>query len=117
MKKIINLTPHVLNFPGEVAILPTAPPARVMVSRLEDVKLETEHGEIQVYVPAFGSVENLPDYEKGTFLVVSALVRNHPDVKDRIDLFSPGAPIRDEHGTIIGADGVDASRSIGWSVK
>lgn len=105
MKDIINLTPHSLNF-GGIVIPPSGQIARVSVSR----KKVGEINGIPAYVPEFGEVQGLPSPEEGKVFVVSALVRTHPDVAFRGDVASPGSPVRDGSGVIVGADGIDFSR-------
>jgi hypothetical protein len=100
--KIINLTPHSITVAGR-AIPPNGNVARVAVTR-------TQRGDINgipVFVPKFGPVEGLPDYDPDCVLIVSALVRNHPDCSHRDDVASPGQLVRDECGNIIGCDGLD----------
>lgn len=109
---IINLTPHSLNL-GNNCIPPSGKVARVAVKR----ELSYAINGISVYIPKFGNLEMIgngdditfPPQIGGTIYVVSAMVKVHPDLKSRVgvDIFSPGSPIRDEKGVIIGADGLD----------
>jgi hypothetical protein len=98
----INLTPHAINI-GGIAIQPSGTVARVSVTR---AKIGDIDG-IPCFRPTFGPVQDLPDYDPDCVLIVSAMVRTHPDVAHRADVASPGALVRDDKGNIIGCDGLD----------
>ncbi len=99
---IINLTPHTINI-GTLAIPASGHIARVAVTRrpLGDID------GIPTYAPTFGDVTGLPDMATDTIYIVSAMVRSHPALADRLDVCSPGQPVRDDAGQIIGCDGLD----------
>ena len=105
--KFINLTPHVLNIStptGMINLPPDGTVARVAVER----KLATTISGIPAYRTAYGAVEGLPAPIEGTIFIVSAMVRNHPDIVfNRMDVASPGALIRDSEGKVVGCDGID----------
>lgn len=101
---LVNLTPHTLNIvlpSGEVRTLPpSGEVARVAETR-------TPAGEIDgipVDLVGFGEVTGLPAPQEGVTLVVSALVAGA--VTGRSDVVSPGAPVRNADGVIIGARGL-----------
>lgn len=48
----------------------------------------------------FGEPEGLPNFKKGTFYIVSQLVKNA--LPDRKDLLVPAEVVRDDNGNIIG---------------
>ena len=48
----------------------------------------------------FGSPEGLPEYEAGTYYIVSQLVKS--SLPDRDDLLVPAEVVRDKSGNIIG---------------
>ena len=48
----------------------------------------------------YGQIENLPPYEEGTFLIVSAMCAQA--CSDRDDLLIPTDMVRDESGNIVG---------------
>ena len=74
--EFVNLTPHPLN-----------------------IQLD-EEGRLPILRPTFGAVEDLPEPTPGKILVVSGLTLNA--LKGRSDAFSPGCPIRDDQGRIVG---------------
>lgn len=104
MKKLINLTPHVLNLIAAdgsiVDIQPSGNQARV--SSTSDV-VATING-INVTQSTWGDVTGLPDAQDGVILIVSRMVKDR--VPDRSDVLVPGAPVRDADGKIIGANGL-----------
>jgi hypothetical protein len=51
-------------------------------------------------VTEFGQPEGLPEYQRGTFYIVSQLVKNALPL--RTDLLVPAEVVRDEAGNIIG---------------
>jgi len=100
--RIVNLTPHAITAAGQT-FPPSGNVARVAVTRTQ----RGDIGGVPVFVPKFGPVEGLPDYDPGTVFIVSALVRTHPDCSHRDDIASPGSLVRDSSGAIIGCDGLD----------
>jgi hypothetical protein len=104
MTQLVNLTPHSINAAG-TEIAPSGTVARVDVLRA----ITGEINGIPVYSPTFGDVSALPDPAPGIAYVVSAMVRSHPSVKDRKDVFSPGSLVRDQAGVIVGCDGLDGN--------
>lgn len=101
--QLINLTPHALNFTCGVSLPPSGVVARVSVSRNPIGEIEG----VPAFVPTFGDVTDLPDFNGNDIFVVSAMVKNHPSLKGRSDVCSPGQPVRNDKGEIIGADGLD----------
>jgi len=102
---VLNLTPHVLNIvtpEGVVTIERGATVARVATLRVEGAPVAG----IPTWETTFGEVTDLPAAREGVVLVVSALVQGHPSVRERADVFSPGEPVRDAAGTILGARGL-----------
>lgn len=108
---IINLTPHALNIKTSDGAVLNLPPsgdvARVTTSKQLVFNLDSGNNDtfIQVHDVTFGDVTGLPDAVDGVFLIVSRIVKNA--VPDRKDVLVPGAPIRNDDGVIIGADGFD----------
>ena len=107
MRKIINLCPHALNIldqDGEIRDFPKCEtPARV----LQQERLEGYILGVPITKQVFGKVENLPDFELGTFYVVSRIVAAAAAKEGRktSDLLIPGPAVRDEEGRVIGAKG------------
>ena len=99
--KMINLTPHEINFvDGNGTLLLTVEPS----GQLARVSVRTgtvgEIGGIPVTQSVFGEVEGLPAPEDGTIYIVSALVAGR--VPDRRDVFIPNESVRDDKGRIVG---------------
>ena len=125
-KKLVNLTPHKINFityynievgqdelgtPEYVTeerihtLKPSGTVARCKVDRKEvdSFILEDVDGwDITVPITSakFGEVEGLPEPQEGTIYIVSNLVAQA--VPDREDVFFPDDLVRDEHGNVIG---------------
>src|SRR5690606_15491505 len=93
----INLTPHAINFVGGPVIPPSGEVARVKVTR----ELVGRVGGVDAYCPVFGAPEGVPEPQPGIILIVSSLVRTHPDFSGRSDIASPGELVRDEEGKVI----------------
>ena len=99
--KIVNLTPHEINFVtanGEPVktIEPSGTLARVTVA-IETVG--SVEG-IPVTESVYGEVEGLPDPETDTIYIVSSLVAQRCTERD--DVFIPNESVRDDKGRIIG---------------
>lgn len=99
--KIINLTPHAINFVGEdgselFEIVPSGVVARVTT---ETVTIGNING-IPVKKTMFGEVDDLLAPMPNTVYIVSSLVAQR--CKDRDDVFIPNETVRDEKGRIIG---------------
>ena len=104
---VVNLCPHPLNIidaEGKVRDFPKCEnPARVSQS---EEALGNILG-VQITRQKFGKVENLPEYKRGTFYVVSRMVAAAAAAEGRktSDLLIPGPGVRNEQGQIIGAKG------------
>ena len=103
--KVRNLTPHSINILNDnnevVAIIePSGIIARAAQTKELVEELCVDGMTIPVYKSAFGKVENLPEHEKDTIFVVSALTAQA--CKGRPDVYITDNPVRDEQGRIIG---------------
>lgn len=103
--KIRNLTPHSINLLNDnnevVAIIePSGIIARAAQTKELVEELCVDGMTIPVYKSEFGKVENLPEQEKDTIFVVSALTAQA--CKGRPDVYITDNPVRDEQGRIIG---------------
>ena len=99
--RIINLTPHALNFVGEDGqIVLTVEPSGTLARVSSKTILTGEIMGIPVTSTEYGEVEGLPAPEEGTVYVVSSLVASR--VPERGDVFIPNESVRDEKGRIIG---------------
>ena len=81
-------------------------PVRISVYR-EFIGVTSEG--VGLYRAIYGEVENLPEPEENVLLIVPALVRTCPQLRDRMDLVSPGQLIRDDNNQPIGCDGLDVN--------
>ena len=99
---IINLTPHEINVLAEGMTL--AYPPSGDVARVTQRNDQIDHPATQLGVPVkravFGRVIGLPDMREDTTLIVSAMVK--AAAPERTDLVSPGEPVRDSSGNVIG---------------
>ena len=103
MTKFINLTPHTLNIhtpDGVIDIHASGDVARVSSTKSVIAVVDG----IPIFDTVFGDVTGLPPVTDGVFFIVSRIVKNA--VADRKDVLVPGAPVRDDNGVIIGADGL-----------
>ena len=104
---IINLTPHdvtVLHFNGGARLFAQSGTIARVEERLNIA--DTLEG-MPLYYARYGEVTGLPEYQPGTFLIVSAMVR--AALPHRKDLLSPAGMVRDGKGVIIGCRGFTAN--------
>ena len=107
---IVNLTPHdvtVVNGDHHQTI-----PASGSVARVDTVStpagvLFNGKSPIALTRTSYGAVVGLPDYQSGTYYIVSALVRQA--VPHRTDVYSPSGLVRDAAGKVIGCSGLDSN--------
>lgn len=106
--RFVNLTPHevslVLGEAYTLVIEPSGSVARVScTTKVHDYVRINIEGE-ELYIPLahneYGEVEGLPDFQVGTYLIVSSLVKSR--VPDRHDTIVPNDSVRDSNGRIIG---------------
>ena len=106
--KIVNLTPHALNFlDAENRIVLTAPSSGVAraAQRRENIgAIDADGVTLPVTRSVFGAVEGLPAPEAGTIYIVSAITAQA--VPEREDVFIVDDSVRDENGRIIGVRGL-----------
>ncbi len=105
VKKLVNLTPHVLNVcnaDGQLvtSIAPTAPAARCTTKTSQI----GEQDGIPFFATTFGEILDLPPETENTVFIVSLVVRQA--APDRLDLASPGELIRDDNGQPKGCKGL-----------
>lgn len=104
--QIVNLTPHVLNLigaNGDVLNVPTSGTIARLTVASEAVG---EAQGITLYRSVFGELVGLPEPSQGVLYATSALVKVRAQELGREDVVSPGNPVRDENGVIIGANGL-----------
>lgn len=104
MTNIINLTPHKINIVDEegnvVKIFESSGVAR---AAQKDVEIGTLEG-IQIIETDFGKPIGLPEYNQGTYYIVSALTAKAASLSGRNtrDLLLTGKTVRNSDGQIIG---------------
>jgi hypothetical protein len=104
---LINLTPHPIVI-GTVTVPPSGTIARVAVTREQVGVIHMgDDSTVPMFETRYGEVSGLPLPEDGTVLIVSAMVRTHPALSERLDVASPGQLVRDSEGRVIGCDGLD----------
>ena len=101
---VINLTPHALYIHDrEGEKVASIPPSGDVARLREERKKSDPFGDIPVDIVRFSEIENLPDEEPGTIIVVSTMVEQQ---SSRGDVFSPGSLLRDDDGRITGCVGL-----------
>lgn len=108
--KILNLTPHTVNLilSNSQELRFEKEPLMARVSTTEEV-VDVLSAAPSIQIPlikvVFGEVENLPEKEIGTYLIVSRMVKSAAN--GRADLLIPSGLVRDSNGTIIGCKGFE----------
>ena len=101
MTKIINCTPHAINFLREDnSVLATVEPSGTIARASQTREAVGEVNGIVVNQCSYGSVTGLPDPQDGTIYLVSALTAQA--CRDRSDVFITDDAVRDDSGRIIG---------------
>ena len=108
MQKIINLTPHTINFVGQdntiILSVPSSGVARA-TQRREIVDTIVADGiTLPVARCTYGDVQGLPAPQADTIYIVSAITAQA--VPERQDVFIVDDSVRDENGRIIGVRGI-----------
>lgn len=108
MQKIVNLTPHTINFVGQdnaiVASIPSSGVARA-TQRREIVDTIMANGvTLPIARCIYGDVQGLPEPMDDTIYIVSAITAQA--VPTRPDVFIVDDSVRDESGRIIGVRGL-----------
>lgn len=108
MQKIINLTPHTINFVGQdnaiIASIPSSGVARA-TQRREIVDTVMANGiTLPIARCTYGDVQGLPEPMDDTIYIVSAITAQA--VPTRADVFIVDDSVRDESGRIIGVRGL-----------
>lgn len=101
MQTIINLTAHTID---EVTTGQSYPTSGV-IARVKQVTITKGYfDKIPLYSTTFGAIEGLPDPQKDTIYIVSALALNAVP-SHRTDVVAPGNIMRNEHGQPLGCVG------------
>ena len=106
--KIVNLTPHALNFLDAenrvVLTVPSSGVARAAQRRESIGTIDADGVTLSVTRSKFGAVEGLPAEQDGVIYVVLALTAQA--VSKREGVFIVDDSVRDENGRIIGVRGL-----------
>lgn len=106
--KIINLTPHPINFLGAdnrvILTVPSSGVARASQCRETIGWVELDGMTLPVTRSKFGAVGGLPAEKDDVIYVVSAITAQA--VPEREDVFIVDDSVRDENGRIIGVRGL-----------
>lgn len=101
MTKIINCTPHAINFlDGNNSVLATVEPSGVVARAAQTRETVGSVNGIPVNQCSYGAVTGLPDPQPETIYLVSALTAQA--CRDRNDVFITDDAVRDDSGRIIG---------------
>lgn len=100
--KFVNCTPHPINILNENnEVILSLPKGEVIPRCSQNTTLVGKVNDVRITETTFGEVENLPNAQEGTFLIVSRLVL--AACAERSDLLVPNELVRDGQGHIIGA--------------
>ena len=99
--RIINCTPHIITVLTNLGNVDFPPSGIVPRVKTKNVDLEMTIGTVPLYKEELLGVEGMPDKERYTLYIVSRMVAEHPDNKDRIDLLYPGEQVRNKDGVIV----------------
>lgn len=98
---VINKTPHAIHIVGSnnqvVRTYESEGQIRLAVKTVQEAPLADGTPTTKT---TFGQPEGLPDFEEGTFYIVSQLVK--AALSNRADLLVPAEVVRDEKGHILG---------------
>jgi len=100
-----NYTPHVINIhtgSGIMTLEPAGPAPRLTVER----EYVGHFMAIPMVRSKMGDPDGLPAPADGVYLIVSALVAEHPSLSNRGDPLYPGEAVRDDAGRVIGCKGL-----------
>lgn len=100
--RIINATPHTINYVREDGTLYSIPSEMNIRVGFDETRVGTLDS-LTIYTQTELELDVLPEYEEGVYYIVSAIVRTH--YPERRDLISPTGYIRDEDGNIRGCTG------------
>ncbi len=100
MDRIVNMTPHPIIIldeeDQEIARFESVGQIRLAVETVPAAEIDG----IKTSVTKFGDPVGLPNFEEGTYYIVSQLVKSA--LPDRDDLLVPADVVRDETGRIVG---------------
>lgn len=99
--KIINCTPHTINFVNDAGeVIRTIEPSGILPRVSSSINLVGDIDGIPDEETVYGEVTDLPEKQDGVILIVSAMVASRLPYRD--DLRVPGRQVRNDRGQIIG---------------
>lgn len=103
---IINKVPHSINVLSETnELIAHFPKSNGMIRLSQTTKIVGEINGIPISQTILGEPEQLPEYTKNVYYIVSHIVKQA--LPDRTDLLVPSQIVRDENGVIIGCMSLD----------
>ena len=102
MTQLVNMTPHPITIVGVDNKIVLSIPVSGTQIRLKvstETLSETILG-VPVSKTVFGEPEGLPEFQEGTYFIVSQLVKSA--LPNRSDLLVPAEVVRDTNGNILG---------------
>ena len=99
--KIINCTPHTINFVNDAGeVIRTIEPSGILPRVSSSINLVGDIDGIPDEETVYGEVTDLPEKQDGVILIVSAMVASRLPYRD--DLRVPGRQVRNDRGQVIG---------------
>lgn len=109
--RLINMTPHPLHIRRLDGETETVEPCGEVVRRAMRTVVGPQIGPFGTVTTQLGSLQDLPAPVPGTIYIVSLLAAQAAWALGREDVVSPGAPVRDEKGQIVGCLGLTVAPS------
>ena len=104
---LINLTPHSVTIYGNGPTVTVPPSGKVARCQAQRTWVDEIDG-VPLYTIKYDEITGLPDPQPFTLLIVSMIVRLA--VPLRADVVSPGEPVRNQDGQVIGCLGLNCNR-------
>ena len=99
--KIINCTPHTINFVNDAGeVIRTIEPSGILPRVSSSINLVGDIDGIPDEETVYGEITDLPEKQDGVILIVSAMVASR--LPNRDDLRVPGRQVRNDRGQVIG---------------
>ena len=99
--KIINCTPHTINFVNDAGeVIRSIEPSGILPRVSSSINLVGDIDGIPDEETVYGEITDLPEKQDGVILIVSAMVASR--LPNRDDLRVPGRQVRNDRGQVIG---------------
>jgi hypothetical protein len=103
--QLVNCTPHVLNIVRKDGTVLNLKPSGIIPRVATTNEIYDEIDGVVISQTLYGSVQDLPEPEEGTYYIVSLLVKKTAITRD--DLLAPGELIRNSEGQTVGCKGLN----------